>query len=310
MALLSDIIEEATAKAVDLPRLLRLCLLLSSRLKNEVLRQWVRHELDGYPKEVDVPPYRVLRARNRGFFIGHFHSWEATLDIPLSVLPEELRPLYREAKLHDSIAEYADLVDKTNADNSGLHIPWPVHLAVKYAGKVATNGQCTSAWMELSPSELVGMLDQIKTRVLSFALEIEETFPQADVAGGATTLEKAEEARVTKIFNTTINGSVQNFAAGNADVTQSAVANVRTGDWDSLVSLLRGAGLQDSEITELQTAIQQDAHDGEPQIGTKARQWLSNLTLKAGQGLSGVSTEVVGGLVTQALLTYFGVSGG
>lgn len=59
MGILQDIIAEATASDSNAPRLLRLCMVLGSRLPHEPLKTWARYELEGYPKDVDVPSYRA-----------------------------------------------------------------------------------------------------------------------------------------------------------------------------------------------------------------------------------------------------------
>lgn len=176
MSLLKEIIDEATAKQGDLTRLLRLCLVLASRLKHEPLKNWVRHELEGYPIEVTLPPYRVLRAYNKGDFKAM--TWQGVLEIPLSVLPESLRPRYADSPFRGSIAECVDLVSR-DMKEATLRRPWPVGLAIKYASKLANGAQCTSAWSEISSSEMVALVDQVKTKVISFALEIEEADPTA-----------------------------------------------------------------------------------------------------------------------------------
>jgi hypothetical protein len=46
---------------VDVPVevLLRKVLILATRLEHEPMKGWVHHELDGYPDDADLPPYRT-----------------------------------------------------------------------------------------------------------------------------------------------------------------------------------------------------------------------------------------------------------
>jgi hypothetical protein len=85
MGVLQEIIREATTKDGDVPRMLRLCLLLGKRLGHTPLITWVQHELEGYPQDVVLPSYREFRCRSRALF-ENFARRE-TIDIPLSFIP-------------------------------------------------------------------------------------------------------------------------------------------------------------------------------------------------------------------------------
>ena len=200
MAILQEIIGEATSRSGDVSRMLRLCQVLASRLKHEPLKIWVRSELEGYGSQALLPSYRILASRNRGTFVGL--AYRGNLDIPLSVLPEEFWSHYNNTELRGAIGEYSDLAMK--AESGGvLEIPWPVSLALHCASKVVKDGQCIRAWKEISPSEVVGMIDQIKTRVLGFALDIESDAPEAGNIPGATvdvTADRVNHSFVTNIF--------------------------------------------------------------------------------------------------------------
>lgn len=209
MSLINEIIVEATSKEGDVPRMLRLCLVLAARLKHDPLKYWARNELNGYSQDLDLPSYRRFRTRNRGKFLGTFVNGE--LDIPLSVLPEKLQPHYEKAEMRDAIGEYVHLLGRSDSGRR-MCIPWPVELAVQYGSEFVTDGQCISAWKEISTSELAGMVDQIKSMVLGFALDIETEAPDAgEITGLARTV---SEQKITQIFNTNITGSLGALQTG------------------------------------------------------------------------------------------------
>lgn len=307
MALLDDIVEEATAKDGDVPRLLRLCMRLAARLEHEQLGRWARHELEGYPDSELLPEYRVLSVRNMGAFVLPMASGEHILEIPVSILPKELQAGYSRVNFKGAIAEYIDLVAPEVGKQSEIVIPWPLAHAVHHATKVVRNSgaQCQRAWMEVSPSRVVGMIDQIKTRVLAFALEIQKVVPNADVKGRSTKFQGVD--RVTQIFNTTISGNVQNYAAGSSSFSQAAVSNVQRGDWASLSSALTTAGVQQADLASLRDAVDASPNNTNEQE-IRIRDWLARLTAKAGQGLAGIGPDVVAGVVTQAVLIYLGIA--
>jgi len=57
--LLDKIIDLATDNQQPLTVLLRQCIVLAYDLKNEGLKEWANHELNGYPDPAKVPEYRM-----------------------------------------------------------------------------------------------------------------------------------------------------------------------------------------------------------------------------------------------------------
>lgn len=305
MALLQDIVAAATQENCDVPSLLRKALVLASRLRNDELKDWVTHELNGYPEEALVPEYRRSDVISYGLFADRFVG-QATLQVPVTVLPEQFRDKYRRIVLQNPISALVDLMSRSKEKDSEITFPWPPALR-QYAQKVS-HIQCISAWRVLNPSFVAGVLDTVKTRILLLSLDLEAADPSAgDVPSTQSLL---SEARVSQIITTHIHGTVQNFSAGGDNVTQTATLNVVAGDKQSLIGAIKSAGLQAQDIEELSQALAADEAApelGQPGMGERVKAWLGNLHVKAAQGLASVSTEVVAGLVTSALLAYFGL---
>lgn len=91
MSLLRNIQEGATGTEMPVEVLLRHTLVLATRLEHDPLKEWVRHELDGYPQQVELPPYREgFATQLRGNFNNG--AWEASNQhVPIGALPEEMR---------------------------------------------------------------------------------------------------------------------------------------------------------------------------------------------------------------------------
>jgi len=305
MALLQDIVAAATQEDCDVPSLLRKALVLASRLRNDALKDWVSYELNGYPEEALVPEYRRSDVISYGFFSDRFVG-RARLQVPVTVLPEQFRDKYRRVILQNPISALVDLLNRSKEKGSEIIFPWP-SAARQYAQKVSPL-QCISAWRVLNPSFVAGVLDTVKTRILLLSLDLEAADPSAgDVPSTQSSL---SEARVSQIITTHIHGTVQNFSAGGDNVTQTATLTVVAGDKQSLIGAIKSAGLQAEEIEELSKALAADEaapSPGQPGMGERVKAWLGNLHVKAAQGLASVSTEVVAGLITSALLAYFGL---
>lgn len=58
MTLLADIQAAAVDQTHSLSDLLRKCQILAFRLRHEPFKTWVSHELNGYPNDATLPPYR------------------------------------------------------------------------------------------------------------------------------------------------------------------------------------------------------------------------------------------------------------
>ena len=60
MTLLRELQRDATDPNVDITTLLRKARVLAARLNNAEFESWIKHELNEYPYESDLPEYRVL----------------------------------------------------------------------------------------------------------------------------------------------------------------------------------------------------------------------------------------------------------
>jgi AbiTii len=78
MSLLDEIVDLSVKDEVKVSALLRKCLVLAAKIKNDKLKEWAQHELKGYPYPdpnserlpESFPEYRVLDIQARGNFQG------------------------------------------------------------------------------------------------------------------------------------------------------------------------------------------------------------------------------------------------
>lgn len=305
MSLLREIQSECAAKDASVTRLLRQCLILAARLDNQSLREWAELELNGYPDGASLPGYRVFGVRSRGNFLDRFIG-SGTLDIPVSVLPEDLRKQYAEARLCQPISQYEDLVRRSEGDKEGmLRLPWPIGLAVKYGSRISPM-QCVEAWKELPVAALVGMIETVKTRILTLSLDLERADPRAGEVP-STSLNVSSE-RVAQIVVTNIyGGQVGNVAAGSPGATQANQVQVVQGDMASLLQHLRGLGFDDASLQELPAAVDADTKEGAQGLGNRTKEWLSKAAARAGGFAKDLSKEMLTSLAAKAILAFLGL---
>lgn len=305
MSLLQEIIGEATSKDGDVARLLRHCLVLAARLPHPSLGKWAVQELEGYPAGAEVPAYRVLEGRTRGRF--HVHGWTpGELDIPLGVLPETIREAWRRYEFRDSIAECQHLVNCNDKGSGSLRVPWPVELAVNFGAKaLAAPGHCEAAWLEIPTSAMSAILDTAKTKVLSFALEIEA----ADLQAGTIPGVKGDlpKERLDQVFNNIFHGPVANLALGSTVGSQASA--VVMGDTKALHETLTALGITSEDQSALDAALEADAKEkvDSKTVGTRVKHWLGEAAVKLATKSIESGAGTAAASATKAVLAYLGV---
>jgi AbiTii len=70
MQLVGEIVDLAVDDKTRLSVLLRKCLVLAHRLKNERLKAWAEKELDGYAADDALPDYRRTHTLSKGLFFS------------------------------------------------------------------------------------------------------------------------------------------------------------------------------------------------------------------------------------------------
>lgn len=273
MSLLRDIRNAAIDPTIGLSAVLLKAKVLAAYLKNKDLADWLDRELNGYPAEVEIPKYREIQGMVYGRFALPFQQ-VVTLQIPPSVLPENLRHWGELAYLREPIATYAAVLAKSANGATAVRFPWPTEMARLYGSEAYERAQCVEAWLAAEPSVLAGLLDSVRSRVLGFALAIEAENPQAGEADIRST--PVEPTKVSQHFQTIIYGGTNNVATGGSNLSQTIT--IQPGDFEALRSSLQAAGAKDCEIEELKAELSSTQNLEERQrradswIGRTARQ--------------------------------------
>lgn len=220
MTLLREIQAAALDSSVDLSDLLRKCKVLAARLKHAEFAAWVDHELNGYPDNGAVPPYRRLKVESQGHFSGPFGSGLRNANIPPSNIHKQFRHFVTDLSLSQSVSTLAQLAQ---GNHGTLQAKWPADL-VKYVQQhcpIYENMVLADAWRLFPASTVNGVLDTVRTRILDFVLALEEKEPRAgDVEPGEQP--KLSREAVSNVYNTTI-------INGQANIGTQGDAKIKTG---------------------------------------------------------------------------------
>lgn len=304
MSLLRDIQNAAVDPSTDITTLLRKCKILAARLGNEDFKKWVDNELNGYKKIEDLPQYRIIHTGSYGHFAGLFGRVLKNAPIPPACLPEKFRDKITKAYLMHPISAYVSLID--NKGEGDPQEPWPADMTVLFSQKIYEDMTCLSAWKSIPFNALEAVVDTIKTRVLSFVLEIESEYPDAGEASQHQP--PLSQEKVAQVFNTYISGNVQNVATGSTNVTQAGEFHVTAGDFSALSKYLESYGVSNKDIEDLKSAIDSDKETGGKIIfGKRAQAWLAKMVGKAASGVWEIGTSVATAELGKALSAYFGL---
>ena len=294
MSLLRDLQQDVIDSKGSLTIALRRAKVLAYNLKNKDLQSWVEYELAGYRDKETVPEYRRLLVLNRGDFMNsawHFKGKE----VPLSVLPEKLRGMMEEHISYQSVPQIESLLESSE---QSFQIPWMAEMTNLLSYKVYDNLACVSAWQEVQRSQLVGVLEAVRDRLLTMALELGDQMPELK----KDDWDERQSEKVQTIVHNTIYGS-HNVVAAGGQVTQTVTLSVERGDMAALIEVLKELGLALEETEEFRKAIEEDGdrkkRDG---FGSKVNQLIGNLVNRSLNWGSSASA----GLVAQALAGYYG----
>src|SRR5690349_3788885 len=92
---------------------------LAAQLDNDLLEDWVRHELEGYPRDVNVPDYRRISVTYRGTFSGPFGSGIRNAPLPSYLIEKFAGPQWVKHEERQSISSLYEMYNNVKQDKDG-----------------------------------------------------------------------------------------------------------------------------------------------------------------------------------------------
>lgn len=293
---LRDLVTDPSARLSDI---LRKAKVLAVTLKQEEFKAWVTHELNGYPPEADLPPYRLLYSPPMGTFSSHF-SQVSNFLLPVSQMPDFIQKWARELRMAHPVAEIEAL---TLGDGDRLRHPWPVEAVLLLRDKIVMAGfVLAEAYQPITKAQLEGVLDAVRNRLLDFLLAIQELRPEAVESDEA--LQAIPPERINQVFHFTVYGGQPVIATGHGLSQQ--VIQVTPGSLHDLVEAFRGLGVDEPDLKELESAIKEDGKRPKGHFGDRVKAWMSKMMTKAIEGTWNVGTGVATEVLKKAIFTYYG----
>lgn len=305
MSLLHQIQESVVQEGCDLGSVLLKLRLLAARLGSDVLEEWVKHESEGYPKEAEVPSYRVVSVSYQGTFSGPFGSGIQNAPIPPNLIDMFAGEGWTHYEIRESIAAVDDLV-KSCADGGSLGID-ASNLILLLQGKIYKDYSCNDVSGTISRSAFSEIQQTVRSRILELTLELEKSIPAAvNVTFGASKNQDANSDKVQQISQQIIYGNVTTAVAGGHNSTINI--SIGQGDTKSLIEYLEKSGMPNTDATEIAQIMESEkpASHEEP-FGAKAKNWIASNLKKAAEGTWTIGVTVATKVLSEAALKYYGL---
>lgn len=306
MSLLHQIQESVVQEGADLGSILLKLRLLASRLGSDILEEWIKHESEGYPKDIEVPSYRVVGVSYHGTWSGPFGSGINNAQIPPYLIQKYAGDKWVNFEIRESIAAVDELL-KSNTDGNGTLGIDASNLILVLQGKLYEGYACNDIRASISRTSLAEIQQAVRSRILELTLELEKRIPEvAQVAFGPPGKQETNHDKVQQISQQIIYGNVTTAVAGGHG--SNIMLSIGEKDTEALIQFLEKSGIPKADATEIAMIMEMEEPSSvdEP-FGEKAKSWLASNLKKAAQGTWGVGISVAIKVLSEAALKYYGL---
>lgn len=307
MSVLREIQVSIVEPDCELSAILLKLRLLASRLGSNPLEQWVKHEAEGYPPDVEVPNYRKLGVSYIGTWFGPFGASISNAPIPQHLIEKFAGKKWTEYEMRQSIAVVDDVLHRNNGESGTLQID-ASNLILLLQGKVYEDYACNSVTGRISTTAIREIQYAVRNRILELTIELEKAVPAAaEVTLGKPRAAEAGAAEaVTQIFNQTIHGHYTNVTSSGAGA-QITLA-IAQGDANAMIGELVRAGIPQESAKEFAGIVaSEEPESPDKPFGARARDWLARNIGKAADGTWKVGMTVATRALEEAALHYYGL---
>lgn len=305
MGLLLEIQTAVLRDSSDIAPILLKLRMLAARLGSQPLADWVNHESQGYPPDVEPPDYRIIGVSYTGTFLGPWGSGIRNAPISPYLIEKFAGKAWRHYRMRESVAALDELLANSK---SGGHLGIDASdLILILQGKVYPDYACNAVSGTISRASLATIRHAVLTRILELTTEIERSIPEAaEVSLGDTGLLSNSAAGVTtQIVQQIIYGNYTSVSAGGGS---NVAISIGERDSKALTRYLTAAGISGKDAKDLAdlAATEEPESESEP-MGPKVRAWLTENLTKAASGAWKLGLMVATDVIKEALLKYYGL---
>lgn len=301
MNLIEDLQKNVIEGSSDLSTALRKAKVLATHLKNAEFKEWVEHELNGYPDGTEVPSYRRVHAPAFGHFSGPFGSGARNVPLPTANLPEAFRERTVDLAMRHSVRQVQGMLTIENP-----HYRWAAEYTMFMRDQVQMSGGAVlvDAHSVLPAAALEGILDAVRNTLLDFLLGLQAINPEVLRTDEALTSLPKEQ--VSQVFHVSVHGERNVVAAGQTVAQTVTSTDVTTHDEKKLLAYLASTGIEAEDLDALATALEADGPRATDSLGPKVRGWIKGMLGKAVDGSWKVAVGTAAALLQEALKRYYG----
>jgi len=285
--------DEATA----VPELLRRALVIAVKLGLDDVETWIKHELHGYQGVPQVPPYRKLQSRLQG--------WDREIGwVPVHTANPDKQKLLETVPVAQSVDQLVNLLAQ---DKDTFEMPYSAHQRAALKEHFGIRSPI-ELFRIVSRSQFAGILGEVRTRILSWTLELE----RQGILGEEFSFSTVERQKAAMAPSIHIGGNFQGVLGdvSGSTLNQQMSMTFRGGDVQGLKDYLREQGLDDGALTELERAVREDPPPSAPgTFGAKVSAWMGQMLQRAASGTWAVGIGAAGNLLASALARYYGLPG-
>jgi hypothetical protein len=301
MRLLQEIIDLLSSDKPNLENALFKAQVLAHRLGEQEFKQWVSHEIKGYPDMSELPAYRVIPVTVMAT-ISNFNTRYPEIQIPMMAVDKRLRGKLESRDMRQSIA----VIEAWAEDDSKLSllIAPEMHTALRVG--IDKSYEIERAWGKMSAGAMKQVVVEVRSRLLDLALQIADRIPMEPQPDQIRDVSK--EMQVSDIFKNAVFGDNTTIVVGGGTI-QGVKNQIVTNDLDSLVAAVKALGVPDPDLKDLRQAVSEDADSVEVKsraLGPRVKTWLSAMEQKASEGAWHVSIHTAGHVLGAAILAYYG----
>jgi len=271
MKLIDEIIDILSSENTNLENALIKTKVLLHKMGEKVLLNWINNEINGYTKEDKIPEYRIISTSVYGTATnGYTTRWE-NHRLPIGHLSKKIQKSLSVQEMDESISALEILAKSKNT----LSAPLPTEYCPSFAKGLGNGIYVESAYKQITQTQIVQILTQIRNRLLDFLLELSERLEESsddDIKS------QSKKIGTSELFNHTIFGDNTTIIVGDNNSNSS---NQVKNNLDKLIEELKNNKIDESEIEELKISIEKDTNNETKEYGENVKNWFKKISIKA-----------------------------
>ncbi len=304
MSRFSQIIDKiADPKTHPLSQVLLKAKVLAYQLKSRKFKSWIESELGGYPNKDSVPEYRVIPTELIGVFHGSFGKCIPNQKLTTTGFPPEFEKAIYYLKNHPIMQNVAEIEHLANANSETFEMPFGieiVHLFRQYSALRIPDMIMNAGCQTITKYSLVGVLHDIRSRLLDFLLKLQDEVPEIQEDKTQTVTEDV----VDQVLSNSVFKDCTIVIGDNATVlrTFGESGSKLAVELEALRKAMREQATnatQDHAIADIGDAIEAAKKEDTKGVLTslkKAGKWAFGMAEKIGASLAAKALEIALGM--------------